>query len=498
MLLDRIFFGLFGLAFMAVVVEGLQSNNTLNSTGVFSNLNLGVTMDNEGRDASSYDADMRLAKFSGIDAFALNIGTDPSMDKQLGLAYASAAQIGMKVFISFDFAWFRTDDPGAIAARISRWAKEPAQFFYNGKIFVSSFEGNGLDVNAVRAQVRQATGMEIYFAPNFAPRGQGGAGFGGVDGALNWMGWRNNGHNRAPDGAVVTVDAGDRAYINELSGKGYIAPVSAWFSTHFGPEVAYSKNWVFPGDLLLYHRWVEILALQPQFVELLTWNDYGESHYMGPLSSRHSDDGASKWVNDMPHTGWLTLSKAFITAYKAGANTLWPYFIDSDKLIYWYRTHPRDLNCDSTDTTGRPEGYQILTDTISVVVLLRSPAVVSILSGGTRYLSSELPAGASALSVPFKLGAQRFSIMRNGVEVMEATSLKEIKAECPCGLYNFNPYVGTLAPEAVDSLDSAGLAAFSRGLRADCKPQPSLSPNPPPTAPVTSTVGVGPVPTEKV
>lgn len=46
-------------------------------------------------------------------------------------------------------------------------------------------------------------------------------------------------------------------------------------------------------------RWLEILELQPPFVEIITWNDYGESHYIGPLSSPHTDDGSSKWVNDM-------------------------------------------------------------------------------------------------------------------------------------------------------------------------------------------------------
>ena len=74
---------------------------------------------------------------------------------------------------------------------------------------------------------------------------------------------------------------------------------SPWFSTHYGPEVSYSKNWIFPADLLWYNRWAEILDLAPQYVEIITWNDYGESHYIGPLSSPHVDDGGSKWVNDM-------------------------------------------------------------------------------------------------------------------------------------------------------------------------------------------------------
>ena len=91
--------------------------------------------------------------------------------------------------------------------------------------------------------------------------------------------------------------------------------------THFGPEVSYSKNWVFPstmvfhavlsliliysGDMLIYLRWLEILANPPQYLELVTWNDYGESHYIGPLSTRHTDDGGSKWANDM----WATRAR---------------------------------------------------------------------------------------------------------------------------------------------------------------------------------------------
>lgn len=64
-------------------------------------------------------------------------------------------------------------------------------------------------------------------------------------------------------------------------------------------EVSYSKNWVFPSDLLWFRRWNEILTMGPQFLEIITWNDYGESHYIGPLSSIHNDDGNSKWTNDM-------------------------------------------------------------------------------------------------------------------------------------------------------------------------------------------------------
>ncbi len=93
--------------------------------------------------------------------------------------------------------------------------------------------------------------------------------------------------------SCFTADERKRIEINTRTA------VSPWFSTHFGPEVSYSKNWVFPGDLLWHRRWEDILSLQPQFIEIVTWNDYGESHYIGPLDSKHTDDGGSKWVNDM-------------------------------------------------------------------------------------------------------------------------------------------------------------------------------------------------------
>jgi hypothetical protein len=243
---------------------------------------------------------MQRARAMGIDAFALNIGVDSYTDQQLGYAYQSAANNGMKVFISFDFNWWSTGQGSAIGSKIAQYAGLPAQLYVNGKVFVSSFAGDGLNVGAVRT----AAGRNIYFAPNYHP-GQGD--FSGIDGALNWMGWPSNGKNKAPSGGVtVTVNAGDQSYRSALGSKGYIARMSLiqgcdrypslltaaspWFSTHFGPEVSYSKNWVFPSDLLWYMRWREILALQPNFVEIVTWNecgifDFDFSMRRSPLSS---------------------------------------------------------------------------------------------------------------------------------------------------------------------------------------------------------------------
>ncbi|KAL8665721.1 MAG: hypothetical protein Q9202_002031 [Teloschistes flavicans] len=201
---------------------------------------------------------MALAKSIGIDAFALNIGLDAYTDQQLDYAYESAANNGMKAFISFDFNFWKNSQASEVGAKVEKYGTRSAQLKVgssNDQVFVSTFVGDGLDLNAVRS----SAGMPLFIVPNFQPSNAAAA-----DGAFNWGAWPNNGANKAPTpGRNFTVEDGDQAYLSALAGKPYMAP------------------------------------LGPQYVEIITWNDYGESHYIGPLSSPHYDDGNSKWVNDM-------------------------------------------------------------------------------------------------------------------------------------------------------------------------------------------------------
>ncbi|KAL4914768.1 glycosyl hydrolase family 71-domain-containing protein [Aspergillus aurantiobrunneus] len=495
-------------------VPAAPANHARQSTDrlVFAHFMIGIVSNRHT--AADYDDDMQRAKSLGIDAFALNIGVDPYTDQQLGLAYESAANNDMKVFISFDFNWWNTGQGSQVGQKIAQYASLPAQLMVDGKVFVSSFAGDGLDIGAMR----QAAGREIFWAPNYHP--EYGTNMDQVDGLLNWMAWPNDGNNKAPrEGSNISVQDGDEMYIRALNGKDYIAPASPWFFTHFGPEVPYSKNWVFPGDLLWFDRWQQLLAMGSRFIEIVTWNDYGESHYIGPLSSPHTDDGASKWVNDMPHGGWMDMSKPFIAAYKDGASSVDSY-ITEDLVVYWYRPTPRDVNCDATDTcmapanngsgnyfNGRPNGWETMEDAVFVVTTLTEPATLTVNSGGNVEVF-DAPAGANAFKVPMGIGSQGFSLSRNGQVIQSGISLLPIIDGCVCGLYNFNPYVGTLPPSPVDNLQRDGLNSFTQGLHVStCTPTPSLgntTPTPPPgwgeapttTRTVTSTGTTGTSSTE--
>ncbi|QYS95495.1 Carbohydrate-binding module family 24 protein [Trichoderma simmonsii] len=472
-----------------IQVRSLEERAAAGNRLVFCHFMIGIVGDRGS--ASDYDGDMQRAKAAGIDAFALNIGTDDYTVTQLNYAYQSAANNGMKVFISFDFNWYHPgSDATKVGQLIAQYANQPAQLQVNGRVFASSFAGDGLDVNAMRS----AAGTNVYFVPNFHPGQSSNA---NIDGALNWMGWDSNGNNKAPTpGANVTVAQGDASYQSWLGGKTYLAPVSPWFSTHYGPEVSYSKNFVFPGGALLFNRWQQVLQQGFPMVEIITWNDYGESHYVGPLSSKHGDDGNSKWTNDMPHDGFLDLSTPFIAAYKNGDTNVANY-IQTEKVVYWYRRNLKTLNCDATDTTagrpanndsgnyfeGIPNGYQTMDDNVYVVTLLKSPATLSVTSGGNSQ-SFNAPAGANIFTVPAGLGKQSFVVNRNGQNILSGTSLMDITNVCACGIYNFNPYVGTLPAGPSDPLSGDGLTSLVSGLRVTtCQPHPSLGTNP--SSPVT-------------
>lgn len=206
-----------------------QDATTKSTTGklVFCHFMMGIVA---GRKSSAdYDADMRQAKDLGIDAFALNIGTDEFTGKQLGYAYESAAKNEMKLFISFDFNWFSAaKDAAKVGQMIATYSNQTAQLKVDGKVFASSFSGDGLDVSAVKS----AAGMDVFFAPNFTPGGTPDAQK--IEGALNWIAWPNNGANKAPTSGVrVSVVEGDNKYRNWLAGpKSYIAPISPVRARH--------------------------------------------------------------------------------------------------------------------------------------------------------------------------------------------------------------------------------------------------------------------------
>ena len=170
------------------------------------------------------------------------------------------------------------DHAAALRDYVTRYAGHPNQLKYNGNVFVSSFAGDtctfgsGSPADGWKTQfVDQLTGdNKVHFVPAFFADPTTFKNFDSViDGVYNWnSGWpvelttEKASGLLQPLGGSLTSPTGlespvlsnlvgsiqpDKVYLGGLSGmpqstpKTYMAAVSPWFFTHYGPD-SFNKN----------------------------------------------------------------------------------------------------------------------------------------------------------------------------------------------------------------------------------------------------------------
>ncbi|KAJ5651622.1 uncharacterized protein N7484_005345 [Penicillium longicatenatum] len=393
--------------------------------------------------SSDWENDMKLAQDAHIDAFALNMAySDPTNMKALPAAFAVADSVGFKLFFSFDYAgngdWPRND----VIDLINQYSTHSSYFFYNEKAFVSTFEGP--DRANDWPLIKLAT--DCFFIPSWSSLGaEPAVQTGVVDGLFSWAGW--------PWGNEDMNTYIDASYIQYLAGMPYMMPVSPWFFTNLP---GYKKNWMWRGDHLWHDRWQEVLYVQPEFVEIISWNDYGESHYIGPLYDKAMEafeigQAPFNYVTDMAHDGWRATLPYWIDMYKKGSAE-----VTQESIIAWYRLAPAAA-CGSGGTSGNTASQlqiefppaEMAQDRIffSAVLGSFSNAVVSIGGDAQTVGWSFVPGddvGVYHGSVAFggRTGPVTVSLMRDNV-VIATIEGKAISGSCTNGIQNWNAWVGS-------------------------------------------------------
>src|SRR4051794_11804192 len=104
-----------------------------------------------------------------------------------------------------------------------------------------------------------------------------------------------------------------------------------------------SQNWVRGGELNIVQRIPQIMSLQPDFVQFLTWNDGGESSYIGNVwPEAIQGSPAHGYIDNFNHSAWGTeLVAPFITAYKTGSKSVSDIVPPNGAKasgVFWYRT----------------------------------------------------------------------------------------------------------------------------------------------------------------
>lgn len=207
-----------------------------------------------------------------------------------------------------------------------------------------------------------------------------------------------------------------------------------------------SQNWYRRGEPTIVDRMAQVLKLQPDLVEVITWNDGGEGHYIGNVWEESiSGSTIGNFTNGFSHAGWQTLIPPFVSAYKSGATDLSQISSSNGKPagVIWYRELLLSASC-SGDSLGKPDGIEDGQDAINYAVILPSSGsyTINVYSNnnkigsfkGTPGLNGGTVTGLAAGSAD----SQRVEVVDGSNNIMlSAKGTKDVLAEVP-GICNFN------------------------------------------------------------
>ncbi|OKL61204.1 hypothetical protein UA08_03405 [Talaromyces atroroseus] len=404
-----------------------------------------VVGDTVAHTQADWENDITLAHDAALDAFALNVGypNDNYLSTQVANAFAACEALsnGFKLFFSFDYlgggqAWPASE----VISWLEEYSTSDCYLTYNDLPFVSTFEGtDNIEDWAPGGTIRSA--IDVYFVPCWTSLGTSGLTpyLDYVQGFFSWNMW--------PVGASDMSDEADLEWIDAIgSDKTYIMGVSPWF---FHSTTGGDYRWIWRGDNLWADRWQEVFSVGPQFVEVVTWNDWGEASYVGPF---YSDDevpaGSLEYVEDMPHESLRDFLPYYIATFKGN-----DFDISRDQMQYWYRLSPLSggsecgiIGNDPDDGQTAVDANSIPEDKVFFSALLMSDATVEVQIGDNAAVSYSGVAGLNHWDQDFngQTGAVTFSVIRDGATVNSGTGATiTADTDLSDGCTNYNAWAGS-------------------------------------------------------
>lgn len=433
-----------------------------NVKGVFAHFMVGNTA---SYTVADWQDDMTKAQAAHIDGFVLNMarGEATNGDTNLGNAFAVANNLGFKLLFSFDYAGNGLWAKGDVIRLINAYASNSAYYRRGSQPLVSTFEGPA--ASADWPDIKADT--SCFFMPSWSSLGAAPAwAKGTADGLFSWAAW--------PEGPNSMSTFTDNSYRDALGGAPYMMPVSPWFYTNMP---GFRKNWLWRGDTLWFDRWVHVMTMQPDYVQIISWNDYGESHHIGPLRSNayaafDAQHGKAplNYALNKPHDGWRTFLPFLIDMAKANTTSF-----NQENVVAWYREQPGSA-CGTGGTTGNTASQLQQTyppavlaqDKIFYAALLGSAAAVSVSIGGQAVSGADwtiTPSGGVGLyrgsvATGGRTGVVTITITRSGSPLLFAFGSNPITTTCTNGIANWNPSVIVgVSPHSISAVSPLSLSA---------------------------------------
>ncbi|KAF8600436.1 glycoside hydrolase [Ceratobasidium sp. AG-I] len=356
-----------------------------------------------------WTSDIELASSKAIDVFSLNVGSDSWQPERIKQAYDAAQEAAsdFKPSISLDMNELAcasaADGQRLIDNFITPVKNHPSAFIYNSKTFLSTFAGEWCtfgqgDPTAGWQWFLSSTGIPIYFIPNFHVGDPTAltTTWNFIDGYKLWNAWPQ-----------TAKDDTQWLYMQHAPGKGYMTLVSPWFFIRRSS----GDNRYLRGDNFMYRsRWEQLIENRDSLslVEIATWNDFGESTYIGPLAGSipAGIDYVSSWTNYTAYyANWFKFGEA-------------PTIV-TDQVYMWARPQPKNAGICLSGSQGAVRNADWADNLLYISVFLTDPAQISCFSGTNSNGTNTASGGVHELTVSLSSGSVGCSVTRNGVVVID-------------------------------------------------------------------------------
>ncbi|KAK4202758.1 glycosyl hydrolase family 71-domain-containing protein [Triangularia verruculosa] len=425
-----------------------------------------------------WKVDIKLAQAAHIDGFALNIRADDmTLGTSLSVAFEAADDLDFKMIFSYDYAGGGPWSSNVVVSMMLLYSGY-SSYYKDAKRrpVVSTFEGPGQagDWEYIIKRTNAA------FIPDWSSLGAKAA----LDaapciphGLFSWAPWpwgNTNGNTYVDASYVEFLEAAEKSCGSDMQ---YMMPASPWFYTNLP---GYNKNWLWRGDDLWFDRWEQIRFLGPDYVQIISWNDFGESHHIGPLYVEGDSyeaftvgEAPFNYALDMPHDGWRELLPFTIDLYKTGVAT-----ITREKLVTWYRVTPKNASCDDGWTTGNTASQlqfefspqDVVQDKVFYSALLAGNQAVTVTVGGVNLGATwtKIPSGGVGMyhgSVDFGSNTGAVVVTVGSMTVNDRSITN--RCDDTSGYLNWNAYVASTTGAAVSATVNSTQWVCVEGTAAD-------------------------------
>lgn len=408
------------------------------------------------RNIAAYEREIQQAQAIGIDGFALNAGgwlREPRYIRRAAEMFEAALRLHSPFKLMFSADMCCSNDAEDVEDMIRRFAgnsRYAAIYFRkDGRAVVTTFAGSNSGREyweQIRADLETGTHpseqtvpgvlaavsgvpssgpLQVLFVPAFFWGGElpnqkevntGIASWTGIlDGAFYWGIAAVPGLGHVPDQLPSS-----HAYAVALHGAGklYMAPIcfQFWGANH-------GRDYEYGGFAGMRAMWMDAIQVtHPEWVEIITWNDFVEGTYVSPIDDPARYAGA----NDLgagvvppstlhfyhSHRGATELLAYYIEWYKSGRQPV----IHRDEIFWAYRSQ-LIAKLENNSAARSMKIYGPLADVIYVTANLKEPATLRV-SFGSKTTSIALPDGSTDVQIPIlECATPRFVLTRGASSI---------------------------------------------------------------------------------